>query len=332
MDPNQIEEINYFENITLEIKDITEVNLDELPNRSEKYEVDQKNLSNLLKNNFYRYVIGSGDVLSLEVIDIEEIKGDFTVDAEGFINIPYAKKILVSGLTKNEAENLINTVLSEFYKEPQSIIKIKEHKSSYVYITGEVTKPQSLLLTEKKTTIKDAILIAGYIKDQKTNDKKAILKRKDEIYTIDLYKLINELKTEFDIFLREDDILHIQDKNEDTIFVFGEATQGRYSLFQNPNLTTLLSSSKINQITADASKIYIIREDIKKPYFANIYKIDTNNPVALILANKFELIPNDIIYVSPSEIVRWNRVISLITPQSGIFTTYRDIDNVTNPK
>ena len=326
MAPSSINDDQFFENLNLTFHNIEEVDFNSLPSQPMKYKEDEINLETLINNNSYRYLLGSGDVIKVEVVDNEEINADFTIDAEGYISLPYADKVLIKDLTKLDAENLISSVLQQYYQEPQTIITIKEFKSRYIYITGEVTKPQSILLTDKPLNILDAIIQSGYIKDQKSFDKKALLKRNDYLYSIDLYELLNEIDVDKNIYLREDDILHIERKNEDSIYVFGEASQGTYSLFQNSTLTKLLSNAKINQITANAEKIYVIREDLKKPFHGDIYQLNAKNPNALLYANKFNLLPQDVIFVSPSEIVRWNRVISLITPQSGIFTTYKDIN------
>ena len=331
MSPSSIEQGKLFDKLDLTFYNIENINFDELPRQEEKYSINTENLNNLIQNNEYRYLLGSGDIIEIKTPDIDELNSDYTIDSEGMINIPYAGNVLIRDFTKNEAEIYIAEILKEYYQDPILSINIKEYKSRYAYITGEISKPQSILLTEKQVSLVDAILDSGYLKDQKTDDKKALLKRDNIIYSIDLFKLFNEINTDLNIYLREEDILHIQRKNEDVIYVFGETGQGVYPLYQNPNLTVLLSNSKINQVTANTSKIYVIRENLKTPLTGSIYKLDASNPSALIYANNFNLISGDVIFVSPSEIVRWNRVISLITPQSGIFTTYDDIDNVVNP-
>jgi len=323
MSPSVFNNSGAVESLNLEFHKIAEINLADLPSHSEKYRTDNLNLEKLIEDNVYRYLLGPGDTINVNVVDIDEVNGEFSIDNEGFVSLPYAGKVLIANLTKIEAESLISDVLSEYYQEPQTIISIKEFKSRYTYITGEVGKPQSILLTDKPLSILDAIIEAGYIKDQKSYDKKALLKRGNQVFTIDLFELLNEIEMEKNIFLREDDILHVQKKNEDSIYVFGEATQGTYPLYENSTLTKLLSNSKINQITANANKIYVIREDLTKPLHGDVYELNAKNPSSLIYANNFNLLPQDVIFISPSSIVRWNRVISLITPQSGIFSTYR---------
>lgn len=319
---------NIYDNLDLKFHNLEKIDLSLLPSQSEKNQIDESNLEKIVQNNFYRYLIGKGDVLNISVTDVDDIKGEFKVAEDGTINLPYVGKLLIADLTKLEVEDLLTKTLSEFYQNPEVIFEIKDFKSRYAYITGEVQKPQSILLTEKEINIVDAILLAGYIKDQKSYDKKALLRRNNEIFTIDLYKLMNEIEIKYNIFLREDDILHIQRKSEDKVYVFGEANQGTYSLFDNATLTKLLSTINVNQVTSNMNKVFVIREDLSNPNSGDIYELNAKNPQALLLANNFNLIAGDVVFISPAPIVRWNRVISLITPQSGIFTTYRDINQI----
>jgi polysaccharide export outer membrane protein len=326
MSPKLIEDEDVYNNLKLNFYDIEDINLNTLPKHSEKYRDDQKNLEEIIANNEYRYLIGPGDKIKITLTDIEDINGEYVIDSDGLITLPYAGKVNVIDQTKNQLQDYLESVLNEYYQEPEVIVDIIEYKSRYVYITGEITKPQSILLTDKRLSIVDAILDSGYIKDQKSFDKKALLKRQGIIYVIDLYSLLNEVNDELNIFLQEEDILHIQKKSEDTVYVFGEAGQGTYPLYNNSSLTKLLTNAKINQVTADTNKIYVIRESLTSPMEGDVYLLKAKNPNTLLLANQFNLLPGDVIFVSPANIVRWNRVISLITPQSGIFTTYKDIN------
>ena len=55
----------------------------------------------------------------------------------------------------------------------------------------------------------------------------------------------------------------------------------------------------------------------------DIYEIDLRNPAALVAANKFYILPNDIVYIPSTRLVEWNKVISLLTPSETLFSTYK---------
>ena len=64
-----------------------------------------------------------------------------------------------------------------------------------------------------------------------------------------------------------------------------------------------MSTGGINQLTANPSRIYVIRGDYKKP---TVYQVDAGRPDAMLLAQRFPLLPNDVIYVSEAGSTRWN--------------------------
>jgi polysaccharide export outer membrane protein len=68
--------------------------------------------------------------------------------------------------------------------------------------------------------------------------------------------------------------------------------------------------------TADPRHIYILRGSDDPMEFDAItaWRFDTKNVANLTLATRFELRPNDIVFVAEQPVARWNRVINQITP------------------
>jgi polysaccharide biosynthesis/export protein len=79
-------------------------------------------------------------------------------------------------------------------------------------------------------------------------------------------------------------------------------------------------SGGINKSTADTSKIFIIRGKSNKP---DIFILNAQSPSNLLVAEKFKLYPNDIIYVPTTKLTNWNRIISNLLPslQTAVTTT-----------
>ena len=172
--------------------------------------------------------------------------------------------------------------------------------------------------------ILDALIKAGYIKDQKSYAKTALLRRGKEVFEIDLYELLNNNNTDLDIYLRKDDVLHVSESDTDQAYAFGEfTTSGPISVYKDLTLTELLATKGINKATAKTQNIYILREDLTKYLHIDIYKINLNNPVAFIAANNFHILPNDIVFIPQTNLVKWNNVISLLTPSETLFKTYK---------
>ena len=91
------------------------------------------------------------------------------------------------------------------------------------------------------------------------------------------------------------------------------------------SLTELISTSGLNQLTANAKKVYVIREKFNSFLEVDVFQLDIRNPVNLIIGRKFMLQEKDIVFIPPSEIVKWNRTISLLLPQTDLFNSYNPI-------
>ena len=135
--------------VTLRFHNLNKINTASLPKFEEiKKNIDKK-IVKLIEENKYYYSIGSGDVINIAITDIEDIDGSYTISPNGDVTIPYVGEVLINDKTKEEAQAFINDVLKTFYQEPETIVKIEQYNSAYVYITGAINCPLSILLSEK---------------------------------------------------------------------------------------------------------------------------------------------------------------------------------------
>ena len=152
-----------------------------------------------------------------------------------------------------------------------------------------------------------------------------MLRRDNKVYKIDINSIFQSIDAKDNFYLKKNDVLFV-DRNSEALHVFGEVTKpGVYFPNINYSLTELISSAGLNNLTANASKVYVIREDYNSFLKINVFKIDIRNPINLVLGKKFLLKPKDIIFIPPTKLVQWNRVISLLLPQTDLFTSYNPI-------
>ena len=79
----------------------------------------------------------------------------------------------------------------------------------------------------------------------------------------------------------------------------------------------------IKESSADAAGVFVIRPAVGSERLADVYQFDLRNSIAYVFSNQFRLTPNDIVYVSTTELGRLNRVIDQVTPAL-------DLVNLTN--
>ena len=118
------------------------------------------------------YRIGPYDILNIIVWDHPELTTPTTqianptesgilVDSEGYIFFPFAGQMKVSGLTLNEARELLQEKLKTYIRDPQLSIRVAQFRSQEVEIVGEVQHPGILPITDRQLTAMQAINLSG---------------------------------------------------------------------------------------------------------------------------------------------------------------------------
>jgi len=100
------------------------------------------------------------------------------------------------------------------------------------------------------------------------------------------------------------------------VYVLGEVkkqqakimTQGRMTLAE-----ALGESAWFDLASSNPAQIYVLRGNYSAP---SIFHLDAASPDALLLATRFPLRPLDVIYVSATELTRWNRVMTQLLPSA----------------
>ena len=311
----------------IKINSLSEMDIDYY-NKRKVEEVDFKvNKFSNIYNYKYEYILGPADSISINLTDTDDLDNTYLIDQEGMIDLPFIGKVKLDGLTLNEAQNILMDVIKGFYKNPDLQINIEEFNSSKVYIVGAVRNQKTINLDQKPIKLIEAAIEANFNPSaaDKLYGTKGFLRRDNEVYKINLSNAFSGLDEKENFYLKKNDVIFI-DRNSDAIHVFGEVSKpGVYFPNLEYSLTELISTSGLNQLTANAKKVYVIREKFNSFLEVDVFQLDIKNPINLIAGRKFMLQAKDIVFVPPTEIVKWNRTISLLLPQTDLFNSYNPI-------
>ena len=285
-----------------------------------------------------RYTIGPGDVVGVIVYDHPELLPNagavisqqadptgvsvapgFIVDSSGEIAFPYVGRVRVAGLTEAEAGDLISKLIVTQVREPEVTVRIQSFRSRRAYIEGEVRVPGSQIFTDVPMTLSEAINRAGGI-TANGNRSAVTLVRDGKSIDIDLTRLREAGRDGNDIPLRSGDTIRVGAREDAKVYVMGEILR--------PSALTVRSNGRLNLnealgeaggpvlTTSNPGQIYVIRQGATG--LPAIFHLDAKNPAAMVLARQFSLEAQDVVYIDPVPLVKWNRVISLILPAAQV--------------
>jgi|SRR5579872_5387697 len=117
------------------------------------------------------YVIGSGDLLGVEVFDVPELSRDVRVNETGFISLPLIPvKVHVAGLTTFQLQDKLAELLQSngLVTTPQVSVSLKEQHSQPITVIGSVKNPM-VIQAVRQTTLLQVLSQAGGVLDDAGN-------------------------------------------------------------------------------------------------------------------------------------------------------------------
>lgn len=283
------------------------------------------------------YTIGPGDVVGITVYRHPELMPQagavvnaqsdatgvavppgFIVDGEGDVAFPYVGRLRLAGLTEAQATALIAQRIGPYVKEPLVSARIQSFRSRRVYVEGDVRTPGLQIVTDVPMTLAEALQRAG--STNASADRSRITLTRGALSTrIDLLQLHQHGHHAGEIPLQAGDRVHVASRDDSRVYVMGEVVRPAAVPLRDGHLSlgeALGDVSGPDLQTSAPGRIYVVRN--AQSDAPDVFHLDARNPVALALADRFELQPRDVVYVDRVGLVGWNRVISLILPAAQV--------------
>lgn len=120
------------------------------------------------------YRIGPGDNLEVQLYDLIQTGQSETyqptVDPRGAIELPQLGRIVVSGLTTEEATEVIRTAMKRLVAEPLVLVIAKGQRQQTFNIVGNVQSPGPYFIPRADYRILEAITAGGRFDDEATDE------------------------------------------------------------------------------------------------------------------------------------------------------------------
>ena len=132
----------------------------------------------------------------------------YTIDEEGFIELPLIGKIELRNLTVDEAKARIQTEVDKYVNQTTIIVKMSNFN---VTILGEVNRPGMFKVYQSQINLFEAISLAGNMTNFAKNDEVKIIRQTDngsEIITVDMGSA--DILSSPYYYLKPNDIVYVE--------------------------------------------------------------------------------------------------------------------------
>lgn len=263
------------------------------------------------------YVIGSSDLLRIEVFDVPDLSREVRVGESGYISLPLIPvKVKVAGLTPFQVEEKLTELMqvNGLVKNPQVTVLVKEQRSQPITVIGAVRnprviqalRPMSLLeiLSEAGGIAEDAgslvIVTRAAAPTDAAGSSVESSKPAPQNFTVYLKDLLESGDPQFNIPILGGDVVSVP--RAGIVYVAGavERPGGFVIQSENEELTVLKAIALAQGLkgTARPGDAVILRRD---PVARKNVEIDVN--LSKIMGRKAEDVPllaNDILFVPDS--------------------------------
>jgi polysaccharide export outer membrane protein len=275
------------------------------------------------------YVIGEGDVLQITVWDHPELTipaGSFRdvemsgqqVGDDGYLYYPYVGMVKAAGMNIAAIRDLLTEKLSAYIQDPQLDVRVVAFRSKRVYVVGEVESPGLIPIDDVPLTIVDAISLSGGLTDN-AHKSGVNVSRDGTVHEIDLKALYDHADSSQNLTLKHGDIVNVLDRSQQKVFVMGEVRNPAPVEIINGRLTLSAALGEVgglNQHSANPSAVFVIRgADAEKP---QVFNLNAQYATGMLLAERFEMQAQDVIFVDAAGVSQWNRVISQLLPSISV--------------
>ncbi|MGA2399132.1 MAG: SLBB domain-containing protein [Steroidobacteraceae bacterium] len=188
------------------------------------------------------YIVGPGDTLDIQLYGNDQKSYELTVERDGRIYFPKLGPIMVSGMTFDNAREVIEQRVGKQLIGSRVSVTIGDLRSIRVFVLGEAEKPGSYTVSGL-STMTNALFVSGGVK--KIGSLRNIeLKRNGRLVTtLDLYDLLLRGDTSADQQLLPGDVIFIPPIGK-TVSVFGSV--------RRPAIYELKSEHTVEQAIAMA--------------------------------------------------------------------------------
>ena len=227
------------------------------------------------------YILDFGDILEIQLIGQKDEINNYSINRDGSINLPDIGRLNLSGLSLNDASNLIKAKVSSAFIGTEAYISLKNIRDINVLIVGNAYNPGIYTLNGNSNML-HAISMAGGINDIGSYRNINLIRSGKVIDTLDIYEVLVFGKYNSSSALRSGDSIVVGPRGKTVSIESGVMRPATYEISHNETFDDLLKfangfSKDINLDQLFVKRVSGGKSDIIKLTLDQLYSFEFFN-------------------------------------------------------
>lgn len=227
------------------------------------------------------YTLDTGDILAVQLIGQKDLNETIEISGDGSINIPDIGKLILAGLSLNEASEVVKNKVNEIFIGTKAYITLDKIRDVNILVSGNAANPGVYTLNGNSNLLQ-AINVAGGINEFGSYREINLIRNSKVIETLDVYDLLIKGNYNLNKRLRSGDVVFVSNVKK-IITVDGAVKRpAKYEINEFENIDTAIFFANGIKRTADLSNIYlerILETDLTSIPILSTSQFETINPI-----------------------------------------------------
>jgi len=264
------------------------------------------------------YTLGEGDEILVEVNGRSELTGSHVIGPDGSVTLPLAGPVIVTGLTREKAAEMMTEKLSKYYTSLACVVRVTKYGSNKILLLGRVEHP-GLIYFDSTPTLLEVLSKGGGVAKPGANDNPipvrcAIFRGADQVVWLNVKEMLESGNRLADMRLRRNDVVFVPSVQDSMVSVLGEVMRpGVVPLREGATLSSVLAEAGGLNDKASANHIRLVNSATGMTREVTLDEI-----LDVKKSSEIQLHAGDLIYVSKSRLAKVSLVFEKLGPAGSL--------------
>jgi protein involved in polysaccharide export with SLBB domain len=204
------------------------------------------------------YTLDTGDVLNIQLIGQQDFIETLVLQRDGSINMPYIGKVVLAGLSLNDASLLIKSKVDSVLIGTDVYVNLDKIRDVSILVSGNAENPGIYTLSGNSNVL-HALTMAGGVTEFGSYRVINHIRDNKIIETLDVYDLLIDGNYNLKKRLRSGDVIFVESRKKIVTIDGAVKRPAMYELSDNENLDRVIKYSTGIKQTADMQNIFLER-------------------------------------------------------------------------